>query len=159
MIRDFLLREMAGQQMSQRDLARRVGCDATLVSRWVSQDNTSVPGPRYCNKLATVFGYSPGYVLKLAGHMPEDEEVEEKVEDAEREAMLAELREILDSFERSRWKDLVGTMRAVVALSNTHGDQSGSAHGRQPVDNHDNHSENPTADGHTPSEPEAVQAV
>ena len=100
MIKAFLLREMAGHHLNQKQLAERIGAHPTLVSKWLSEYAPSVPGSHYCNRLAEVFGYTPEYVLKLAGHLPDEESVVEG--DPEMTLFLRDAHELMSQLEPER---------------------------------------------------------
>ena len=113
MIRAMLTEEMERRRLTQRALAQELGCEPSLVSKWLMEDGGSVPSPRYCTRLAEVFGYTPEEVLRLAGHLPGVAEGSpEKEVDIEKLAMQRAAWAVFEEFDRSRWRGLLVMLKS-----------------------------------------------
>lgn len=64
---EWLKDEMSQRGMTQAMLARKLEVDASLVSRWLKPDGSTVPESKYCEKIAQALGVDSGIVFHLAG--------------------------------------------------------------------------------------------
>lgn len=88
----YLRERMQERGWSKADLARHIGVDASLVSRWLAGDQ---PRPETCHKIAAAFGLEPETVLRMARHLSGPVELPAPPADPDLEMALAEVREIL----------------------------------------------------------------
>lgn len=107
---EFLRTEMETKHLSQSELARRIDVTPDYVRRWINGD---IPRPEKCAQVADNLGVPRSTVLRMAGY-PVDEQPDA---DPEWEVMQRELRAIYESWDRSRWRDLLDAHRAVANLA------------------------------------------
>lgn len=110
-IREFLQRRIdAGE--SKSDIGRRLGVHQSYITRWLTG---MVPDPKACRLIAEGYGLPVNAVLEMAGHVEPTTQGDDPV-DPEWEVMQRELREVFESFERSRWSDLRDFVKAGASL-------------------------------------------
>ena len=64
---DWLNDQLEKTNLSQSEASRRAGLGPNAISEII---NGRTPGLKVCVALAELFGFSPEYVLRLAGHLP-----------------------------------------------------------------------------------------
>lgn len=77
----WLSRELINRDMSQSELAQKVGASPAAVNHWVR--GRRVPDPPLCYAIADAFNLSPTAVMVRAGH-PVDEPSDADAEEEER---------------------------------------------------------------------------
>lgn len=66
----WLTAQLTDREMSAADLARRIGHDSSLVSKW--RHGHHLPGPESCRKIARVLTLPHDEVLRAAAHRTGD---------------------------------------------------------------------------------------
>lgn len=72
-IGDWLNRQLARREWSRADFARQLRVGSGTVSKWF---NGHSPSSAYSRRIAEVLGVDPRLVLILAGHLPDEVDVD-----------------------------------------------------------------------------------
>lgn len=75
----WLARQLDRRNWSQTDLAKKVGTNSSVVSRWVRGER--IPSTRSVEKIAEAFDVDPDYVLAISGHRPNDLDDEDELKE------------------------------------------------------------------------------
>ena len=89
---DWLNDQLEKTNLSQSEASRRAGLGPNAISEII---NGRTPGLKVCVALADLFGFSPEYVLRLAGHLPEERSRDEQAISAQAIYLIHRLRELL----------------------------------------------------------------
>jgi transcriptional regulator with XRE-family HTH domain len=105
----WMRRQLARNEWTAADLARRVGMSAGRISEWLSGKRQ--PNPASCLRIADAFNADPDYVLALAGHRIPPPEPQP---DDPRTDLIAMLNRV--QLTPDRLAGLEGTLRAWIEL-------------------------------------------
>lgn len=116
-IGQLLTSEMRKRNWNQSALARHLGVKQQLVSRWMDEEAGSRHSMESCQVIAERLGYSLSDVQRLAGYPVAPSIEAGAVPDPHWEIVQRELHAIYQSWEESRWDDLLDAHRAVANLA------------------------------------------
>ena len=99
---DFLTLWMVKHHVQQSELAENTGIPASIISRWMNVRRASRPSPESLDKLAPVMGVPVEELMRVAGYLPG----EPNIESGRRPPIMARMRSL--ELEEARWVEVMG---------------------------------------------------